>query len=242
MTSGIYKITNLLNGKCYIGSASDLSKRKWEHFNKEKNPHLQNAMRKYGIENFAWEIILECQKDKLIYWEQYYIDKEDFSNLYNIRTKANSNFGLVSSQETRDKLSKINKGRKPSALCIQKLIERNKKPISDETRIKMRLAKLGKMSGENNPFFGKTHTEETRNKIKDALAKKGDAHRVKHHTEETKKKISESRLGEKHWLYGKHHSEETKKKMSNSHKLRLDTLKSIDPFDAERIKQFNKEK
>ena len=57
MKSGIYKIINNINNDFYIGSAKDLDKRKASHFynlktNRHINNHLQNAVNKYGIENF----------------------------------------------------------------------------------------------------------------------------------------------------------------------------------------------
>lgn len=59
---GIYKITNLINNKFYIGSSSDLKKRLYEHRRElnlgvHANKHLQSAWNKYGEENFKFEII-----------------------------------------------------------------------------------------------------------------------------------------------------------------------------------------
>ena len=59
---GIYKITNKINGKCYIGQSIDIIKRwkteyKWYQINK----HLLAAFNKYGLENFNFEIIEECE-------------------------------------------------------------------------------------------------------------------------------------------------------------------------------------
>ena len=58
---GIYKITNLINNKFYIGSSSDLKKRLYEHRRElnlgvHANKHLQSAWNKYGEENFKFEI------------------------------------------------------------------------------------------------------------------------------------------------------------------------------------------
>ena len=58
---------------------------------------------------------------------------------------------------------------------------------------------------------GRSHSEETKQKISEA--KKG-----KHPSEETKQKISEANSGEKHHMYGKHHTEEVKQKMSEAKK------------------------
>ena len=78
---GIYKITNLINGKVYIGQSIDIKRRWGEEKNGSKNPNsnaydypLQRGFRKYGIENFSFEVIEECDKDILSEKEIYYID------------------------------------------------------------------------------------------------------------------------------------------------------------------------
>lgn len=67
--------------------------------------------------------------------------------------------------------------------------------FSKEHNRKLSAAKKGKMCGENNPFFGKHHTEETKAKIREAtkkqFAEKGVPFKGKHHTEETKRKLRE---------------------------------------------------
>ena len=78
MSCGIYKITNLLNNKSYIGQSTFIEKR-WseEKRNKNNGKTLTNAINKYGIENFKFEILEECEQDLLNEKEQQYI------NLYN---------------------------------------------------------------------------------------------------------------------------------------------------------------
>ena len=64
---GIYKITNKINGKCYIGQSNDIHRR-WKQElapNAKLNPHLARAFEKYGIDNFEFEIIEECQREQL---------------------------------------------------------------------------------------------------------------------------------------------------------------------------------
>jgi excinuclease UvrABC nuclease subunit len=80
MKSGIYKITNQINGKFYIGSTKDLNRRNKDHFRllKKGINHsiiLQKAVNKYGIDNFKFEILVECSKDLLFTIEQKIVDE-----------------------------------------------------------------------------------------------------------------------------------------------------------------------
>lgn len=86
----IYKITNKINDKIYVGKTLDTIENRWrEHKNdyqkrrNEKRP-LYSAMRKYGIDNFFIEKIEECSIDEInsreIYWIKYY---NSFKNGYN---------------------------------------------------------------------------------------------------------------------------------------------------------------
>ena len=80
---GIYKITNKINGKCYIGQSIDVEKRLKEHklrafrgdeeTNKEYHKALYRALRKYGVEQFTYDILIACSKEQLDEYESYYI-------------------------------------------------------------------------------------------------------------------------------------------------------------------------
>lgn len=77
---GIYKITNLLNGKCYIGQSVNIDKRWNTHRTAPFNPNridydtpLYRAMRKYGVNHFQFEVLEECPKAELNEKEIYYI-------------------------------------------------------------------------------------------------------------------------------------------------------------------------
>lgn len=95
---GIYKIQNLINGKCYIGQSKDIKKR-WAGHRKTMlnqsdhsyNNPLYKSMRKYGIENFSFEVIEECLVSELNNKEKYYIQQyNSFFNGYNLTLGGDS--------------------------------------------------------------------------------------------------------------------------------------------------------
>lgn len=124
----IYKITNIVNGKCYIGSAVDTSMRIAAHksklkFNDHANRKLQHSFNKYGIENFRFEI-LECisDKTKLIQREQIWINyfkSYDPNFGYNLRKEASSNLGIKTKPASEERKLKIGLANSKSLLGKQ---------------------------------------------------------------------------------------------------------------------------
>jgi group I intron endonuclease len=86
----IYKHTNKINGKIYIGQTSQDPKKRWQNGESAylHNPHFLNAIKKYGWDNFEHEILLEgLTQEEMSYWEDYYIEYYDSRNAdkgYNI--------------------------------------------------------------------------------------------------------------------------------------------------------------
>lgn len=116
---GIYKITNLVNGKFYVGSSVDIKNRLRQHFGNLRrgthhNHHLQNAWNKYGAEAFEHSMLEQVTGiETLVEREQFWIDELQANERgYNARTKADSNFGHCPSPETRAKIGAVNRGRK----------------------------------------------------------------------------------------------------------------------------------
>ena len=88
---GIYKITNILNNKCYIGQSVDIYKRWCDHckygcgIDTPKNNKLYTAMLEDGLENFTFELLEECPKKELNKKEAFYINLYE-SNDYGYNT------------------------------------------------------------------------------------------------------------------------------------------------------------
>jgi uncharacterized protein YoxC len=84
--TGIYKITNLTNGMCYVGQAVNIAERWRQHIKRGLGAEvptrnkLYPAMFSIGVENFSFEIIEECDRSKLNeredYWQDYFQAKE----------------------------------------------------------------------------------------------------------------------------------------------------------------------
>lgn len=77
--SGIYKITNHVNKKCYIGSSVQIGIRFQQHKGRlRKNAHhsqyLQRAWNLHGEESFTFEVLERCEESKHLEREQYYMD------------------------------------------------------------------------------------------------------------------------------------------------------------------------
>ena len=104
---GIYIITNLTNGKRYIGSAKNLRKRLYDHvwdLDKKIHPnnYLQNSWNKYGKDNFEYGILEYCEEDIRLVRETFYINT--LNPEYNLNG-VNLNSVRNHSEETKKKIS-----------------------------------------------------------------------------------------------------------------------------------------
>lgn len=162
---GIYLITNLTNGKMYVGSSAILLRRFKEYANplylqrnlERGNSKLLRALLKYGNSNFEFKVLEFIEFDKkfskserriqLLKREQYFLD--EIKPEYNINLQAGSNLGRIFSEKVRRKMSlaKLGKaGNKKGAI------------LSDETRALFReksgMAKAVVMLNENDKVLG----------------------------------------------------------------------------------------
>jgi group I intron endonuclease len=240
----IYKITNKINGKRYIGQTQNTISARWsQHVHnavkKKGRSILSEAIRKYGRENFEIKSVCRCNDIegmnrieincirlfKTLAPNGYNLDSGGKNNIMHEKTKLKLRLAKLGkscgpfTQEHKNNLSKAHKGRKyPNRI------------ISGETRKKISEAN----KGSGHYMFGKKQTEEVKQKLslimKDKYIGENNPFYGKKHSEESKKKISESRTGkyggDKNPMFGKKGelspnfgrkcSEETKRKISKS--------------------------
>ncbi len=108
----IYKTTNLINGKIYIGQHKHLG---WDNNYYGSGKALQCAIKKYGRKSFKCELIESCEtksqlNEREIDWIAYY---QELYKCYNI-TGGGEGRTATHSKKTREKLSKSLSGRKIS--------------------------------------------------------------------------------------------------------------------------------
>lgn len=159
----IYKATNKINGKIYIGQTTrSLRRRKQGHIQDTKNNRdnsiFHRAIKKYGKNVFSWEIIENCDsKDELDEMEFHYIKQYDsYDNGYNLTLGGEGSPGAIRSEDVRRKISNSTKGSKAYWYGKHHSVV-TKKKLSE------------KLSGKNNPNFGKRTSDVVKKKISDSL-------------------------------------------------------------------------
>lgn len=180
----IYKITNNINGKIYIGQTNNPTRRWWQHTSSARcnkgNQLITKAMIKHGLDNFDFSVICTCctQEDtdeiEILLIKQY--NSTDMSVGYNL---AKGGSKLISTPEIRNKISK----------SLKEYYKNNDgankgKVLSKETRDKISKSSMGK-PGTNK---GKKFSEEWRQKI-------SESNMGKKFTEKRLKRMSESHMG-----------------------------------------------
>ena len=201
MASGIYRIVLIQDGRCYIGSSYDMQKRWGQHktlLNKGKHTshYMQRCWNKYGPEAFACEELEECERDKMVLLprEQAWMDL--LLPVFNLSPVAGSNLGYKHTDEARANMSAA---------------QQRRPPVSEETKLKLREANLGKSpSAETRAKIsaahtGRKHTPESLEKMSTVQAERmsspeerqrvSDALMGHEVPEETRTKISETLKG-----------------------------------------------
>lgn len=237
----IYSITNVKNGKIYVGSTKDFNKRYYLHLlslrnNKHYNLYLQRAFNKDGENSFSYGLLEKCNNENLIEREEYYIKKLKACDIkfgYNMNPRGDrppSWKNKKHKEETKEKIKQWNKGKKISDYVKKRASETHKgKKISEEQKLFLK----ENFKGEKNPMYGKRPydiwlekygKDEADKKLKNWKEKISIRNTGRITSEETKLKISKSNTGKKQSKeavekiklnrIGKKASEETRIKLS----------------------------
>jgi group I intron endonuclease len=145
--TGVYCLLNLINGHIYIGSSVNIAIRMKNYSNaaflkhkKNKNMPIIQALLKYGQEHFAVLIVEHVSSKQLTIRETLYI--MELLPYYNVLKQGYSSLGYKHTEATKHMLSELAKNRKHS--------EKTKSLISKA------------LVGENNPFYNKNHSFESK--------------------------------------------------------------------------------
>ena len=110
----IYKITNIITNKCYIGETKEKNpETRWKQHKRtiEKGigcPALQNAVKKYGIDNFTFKVVIICFDEERFKFEKEYIKKFNSiaPNGYNL-TSGGEGGGFIGKKHSQETINKI---------------------------------------------------------------------------------------------------------------------------------------
>ena len=165
MLYSIYKITNKINSKAYIGFTEDIDRRWKQHVRDSKSNQsraIYRAIRKHGIESFSFEVLYQSKERKhtLTIMEPYFIKLyRGYSEGYNMNEGGSNN--------NTDKLRRASSERMKANNPMKVLRTNNgsfkkghKPVITEERNDKISKSKLGK----NNPNYGKPKTSDRLNK------------------------------------------------------------------------------
>lgn len=192
---GIYLITNLVNGKIYIGQSADIQARWWSHKGKsQKRTYLSSAIEKHGLENFSFEILIKCPIESLDFFEAAFITSYNACDRkigYNLIPGGKGGRGHHMSDEQKKKISEANRNpsletraklsavaRRNASESARRLAEGNRNRVwTEEARAKKSASMKASMSPERRAAIGLQHkgqivSEETRVKLRAAAARR----------------------------------------------------------------------
>ncbi len=182
--TGVYSITNLFDGKIYVGSSSRNIETRWKtHVNRlERRSHdnyrLQVAWVRCGREAFSFEVLQLCGPDECVAVEQQFIDRlapefnlceiagsrRGFKHTAETKAKFAKRKGPAHTKEHRERMSRLLTGRKFSPETIEKMkAAAKRRTFSDETRKRISASLMG-----NKRSLGVVATPEARENMRRA--------------------------------------------------------------------------
>lgn len=192
----VYKATNRINGKMYIGqTVKSLNKRISEHISDatfdRDTMYFHKAIRKYSEENFAWEIVVECNSlEELNRIEIEMIKRYNtFKNGYNLTKGGEGKAGFKHTEESKKKIAKSLKGKKGFWSGKHRTEEAKRKQSES-------------MKGEKHPNYGKHRSEETKKKISKSRKGKNIGKDIGSKSPVSKKYIITTPKGEEIFVHG----------------------------------------
>lgn len=231
--AGVYQIENIIDGKLYIGSSVDIKTRFRSHKSYLRrgihtNIHLQRAYNKYRKKNFIYSIILLCDPENTLLYEQMLLDAGIGD--YNIAEDAsapnkgkygelNTFYGKMHTNETKKLISKHHadvSGKnhplygKHHSKKSRELISKNHADVKGKNN-----PNYGKR-GKESSSYGRVQTEEAKKKVSEAKKRYWQNRVDRTITDEHKKKVSEGlvKYYETHDSYKR--TKENRKKISDS--------------------------
>ena len=148
---GIYKIENLLNHKCYIGQSIHIERRWKEHCQKSTKSVISQAIKKYGKENFSFQILEECEIDELAEKEIAYIHKFNsiIPNGYNVadyEKESQTTYCFYSKEVLKEIIVDL----KENIISLQQISE--KYDLSKRTIYRINRGDVHRLSNEQYPL------------------------------------------------------------------------------------------
>lgn len=219
----VYKITNTINGKIYIGCHKTTDP---DDDYMGSGKYLRRAIDKYGVENFTKDVLYTFDDPDEMFLMESILVNEDFvgrSDTYNLKLGGEGGFDHLN-DGSEAHLERVRKGRRVANEngALEKATESirvlNKDPEWSKQRVEKARKTVMERYGDDSPsktsFLGKTHTEESKAKIGEANSKhqKGEKNSqygtcwIYHPESKKNKKIDKTLLDEytqQGWIKGR---------------------------------------
>ena len=197
----IYRIQHIESKKCYIGETINAPEKRWnQHINRKNGcPVLGNAIRKYGITAFKFEVLIICFDEDRFFYEKQYIEKYNslVPNGYNVLLGGNDSFkGHRHTDDIKSKISEFMKQKWNKPEYREKMLNyvkasnakvdhRAKILNSEKFKLAMKEGRIGNK--------GSSHSNETKDKIRESVKRYYEANKSSKNIENHRKNMAKAR-------------------------------------------------